>query len=151
GDALVLAYRPGPPDRPDEEQGLVLVRARNPKLLAALLDRVNAVQKESGELERLEACTHRGQTYYRRVDHKGTNYYFLRGPVLALAPHEAILRQALDQYQDAPAAAAPPLATRFRRLGVDRPLAALLVNPRAFDAALARQVAGAQGAQAVAL
>src|SRR5262245_33700854 len=29
GDALVLAYRPGPPGRPEEEQGLVLVRARD--------------------------------------------------------------------------------------------------------------------------
>src|SRR5262245_47844850 len=32
GDAVVLAYRPGPPDRPDQEQDLFLVHARNPQL-----------------------------------------------------------------------------------------------------------------------
>ena len=26
GDAVVFAYRPGPPDKPDQEQGLILVR-----------------------------------------------------------------------------------------------------------------------------
>jgi hypothetical protein len=151
GDALVLAYRPGSPAHPEQEQGLVLVRARNPKLLAGLIERINELQKDSGELEQLEARSYRGQTYYRRTDQKGTNYYFLRGPVLALAPQEAMLREALDRSQDAPSTGEPPLARRLRGLGVNRPLAALLINPRAFDPALSGQADAVQGAQAVAL
>src|SRR5262245_3193443 len=33
GDAIVLAYTPGPPGRPDDEQGLLLVHARQPQLI----------------------------------------------------------------------------------------------------------------------
>ena len=40
GDAVILAYQPGPPDRPEEEQGLLLLQARNPELLAKLMQRL---------------------------------------------------------------------------------------------------------------
>src|SRR4051812_7187739 len=37
GDAVLLAYRPGPPGKPELEQGLVLVRARTAEALAGLV------------------------------------------------------------------------------------------------------------------
>src|SRR6266542_4302428 len=67
GDAVVLAYRAGPPGKPQQEQGLLLVRAREAKTLAALVDRVNQVHKESGELKKLEEREHNGVKYFRRV------------------------------------------------------------------------------------
>ena len=54
GDAVVFAYRPGPPGKPHAEQGLVLVRARDAKLLADLIERLNTLQKVSGDLKELE-------------------------------------------------------------------------------------------------
>jgi hypothetical protein len=131
GDALVLAYKPGPPDK---EQGLVLVRARDAKTLAELIDRVNRVQKESGELKELEEREHRGLKYYKRVDRKETGYYCLRGPVLMYSGQEEMLRQALERAR-APEGAPPTAVARaLRELGAEQALLALWVNPRALDA-----------------
>src|SRR5262249_22319591 len=49
GDAVVLAYRAGPGGQAKQDQDLILLRARDPKLLAELLDRIHQVQKETGE------------------------------------------------------------------------------------------------------
>jgi len=156
GDALVLAYRPGPPGKPEEEQGLFLLRARDAKLLALLVERVNTLQKESGELNDLEQCEYHGRRYYRRVERMGENYYYLRGSVLAFAPREGILRQLIELDGEAPKDVEPPLARQFRLLGVSKSLAALWLNPRAFDAALydtafQHKAAAATGARAVVL
>src|SRR6266851_1304220 len=104
GDALVFAYRPGPADKPEAEQGLMLLRARDPKLLAELIDRFNELQRQSGELKELETLTHKDVTYYRRVDgNKASTYYLLRGPVLAFTSQEAMLREAIDREAKGPA------------------------------------------------
>src|SRR5262245_39338691 len=44
GDALVFAYRKGPPSQPEKEDGLILLHARDDKLLARLVDRINEIQ-----------------------------------------------------------------------------------------------------------
>lgn len=150
-DAFVLAYRPGPPSKPEEEEGLFLIRARDAGLLARLLARINILQKESGDLQDLQECEYRGEKYFRRVERTATSFYYLRGPVLAFAPREGILRQLIDLQRDAPRDAESPVARQLRLLGVGRPLAALWVNPRAFDAALLQKTAAATGAQAIAL
>jgi hypothetical protein len=139
GDALVLAYRPGRPGKSEDEQGLFLVRARDPVLLARLVERVNTLQKESGGLNDVEPCEYHGATYYRRSERAGANYYYLHGPVLAFAPREEILRQLIDRDREAPKDASSPVAEQFRQLGVNKCLAALWVNPRAFDAVLFEQ------------
>src|SRR5438270_4114280 len=54
GDALVLAYRPGPPGKPEEEEGLFLLRARDTKLLTRLVEQITVLQKESGDLQEVE-------------------------------------------------------------------------------------------------
>src|SRR5262249_16543112 len=45
GDAVVFAFRPGPPDKPHDDQVLFLLWARDPKALEKLVERVNALQK----------------------------------------------------------------------------------------------------------
>jgi hypothetical protein len=134
GDALVFAYRPGPPGKPDEEQGLILVRARTARALADLVDRLNKAQKESHELQELEEREHHGTRYYKRVDHKGTGYYSLRGPVLLYSGEEEMLRAALDRERVPAEKAEPAVARALREFGADRALLALWVNPRALDA-----------------
>src|SRR5260370_720059 len=80
GDAVVFAYRPGPPGKPEQDRDLSLIRARDEKLLAALIERLNAAQKESGELQTLDMRTHAGVNYYRRAERNNTSYYLLHGP-----------------------------------------------------------------------
>src|SRR5262245_38675869 len=52
GDAFVFAYRKGPPGEEGKEDGLFLLHARDPKLLAQVADRINELQTKSGELKR---------------------------------------------------------------------------------------------------
>lgn len=135
GDALVLAYRPGPPGKPEQEQGLFLVHAREPKLLAKMIDQINAKQKEAGDLKTLEEKQYKGTTYFKRTEKKATTFYFLDGPVFLFTGQENMLEEALERglaKKDGEA----PLTRRFRELGADRTLLSLWINPRAFDAQL---------------
>jgi hypothetical protein len=151
GDAVVLAYRPGPPDKPELEEGLLLIRARNTELLAELVNRLNEAQMKSGDVRQLDEHDYQDQKYFRRVEPTGENYYYLRGPILAFSPREGILRQSIELDQTAPAEGEPPIARQLRLSGVTRPLAALWVNPRSFDRALERKAADAKGFDGVAL
>jgi hypothetical protein len=151
GDAFVLAYRPGPPNKPAQEQGLFLLRARDGKLLAALIERINKLQKDSGELKELDERTYAAKTYFRRVVAGNTSFYHLNGPILAFGSHEDILRQMLDLETSVSREADSPMSRQFRLCGVDRPRAALWINPRVFEPALRQKVLAAKGAQAVAL
>lgn len=145
GDAFAFAYRPGPADKPEQEQGLFLVRARDAKKLAALVDRLNALQKQTGELKSLDEREHRGVKYARRAEPKGASYYLLRGPVLLFTGQEAMLKAAIEHDKGLSAGERPPVAKRLDELKLDKALVALLLNPRAFDDAVARGAADAPG------
>jgi hypothetical protein len=137
GGAVVFAYRPGPPGRPEEEQGLILVRGQNARVLADLVERLNKVQREEGEVRNIEERTHKGITYYRREERKAPTYYYLHGPVLMLSSQEAILQQAIEREQAMSTDTEPVIASRLRELGADDALFAIWANPRAFDADVA--------------
>jgi hypothetical protein len=140
GDALVLGYRPGPPGKPEQEEGFLLLRARNEKVLADLVERVNKVQKEEGELKELEERRHKGIVYYRRVEHdkriqrdKPPMFCYVHGPILALASQESMIRQIIDCDQVRSTNVVPEAARRLRELDAERALMAVWINPRAFD------------------
>jgi hypothetical protein len=155
GDALVLAYRPGPVQQPEQEQGLLLVRARNPKLLADLIQRLNELQKSAGDLQELEERSYHALKYYRRDEKKGIKrgdtFYYLHGPVLAFANQEQLLHQVMELDLRAPSEEESPVGRQFELMGVVKPLAALWINPRAFEPALQQKAAAAEGAQAASL
>jgi hypothetical protein len=124
GDALVLAYRPGPPGKPEQEQGVMLLRARNEKVLADLIDRANKVQKEEGELKDLDERRHNGAVYYRRREYdkrterdKPPMFYYVHGPILALSSQENMLRQVIDcdQRDAGPTPPHPTLSPKGER------------------------------------
>jgi hypothetical protein len=148
GDVVVFAYRPGPPGKPDQEQGLVLIRAHSAQTLTDLIDRLNKVRKEEGKLEKVQEQQHNGATYYRRVERTSTGYYYLHGSILAYSGQEDMLRRAIDLDQSQ--RGEPALARRLRALGLERSLLALWLNPRAFDADVEAKVArgGPTGADA---
>jgi hypothetical protein len=148
GDAFVLAYRANPPGKTDQDQGIFLLRARDAATLADFVERLNRVQKESGDLKGVEERSHAGATYFRRDERKGTNYYYVNGPVLAFSSQEAMLRGAIERDRDK-GTSEPAVARQLRQLGAEKALAALWVNPRAFDAEMAHNLEQAKGADAV--
>ncbi len=97
GDALVLAYRPGPPGKPEQEHGLILVHARDAKLLAQVVERLNQFQKESGELKEVQVREHAGQKYYQRVERNKSSFYYLRDSMLAFTGQEDMLRKVIER------------------------------------------------------
>src|SRR5262249_41388256 len=97
GDAFAFAYRPGPPGKPEGEQGMFLLRARSEKTLADLVRKLEEVQKSNGELKAVERRQYRGVEYFRRVEQKGNNYYLLRDKVLLYTAQEDLLRQAIEK------------------------------------------------------
>jgi hypothetical protein len=148
GDAFVLAYRPNPPGKTNQDQGLFLLRAQDGTILADFVERLNRVQKESGDLKELEERRHSGATYFRRSERKGDNFYYVRGPVLAFSSQEDMVRQAIERdRKEGPAD--PLVAKQLRLLGAERALAGLWINPRAFDAEMESKRQQAQGAEEV--
>ncbi len=150
GDALVLAYRPGPPGKPGQEQGVLLLRARNEKVLVELIESINKVQKDEGELKTVEQCRHKDVVYYRRLEHvkraegdKPSTFYYLHGPILAVSPQEDMIRQIIDLDYIQVANAVPESVRRLSELDAERALLAVWVNPRAFDAELNAKIAAA--------
>jgi hypothetical protein len=148
GDVFVLAYRANPPGKTDQDQGLFLLRARDAGTLADFVERLNRVQKESGDLKAVEERSHSGATYFRREERKGDTFYYVHGPVLAYSSQEAMLRRAIERDRDK-GDAEPAVAKQLRQLGAERALAALWINPRAFDAEMAHNLEQAKGAEAV--
>jgi hypothetical protein len=136
GDAMVFAFRPGPPDKSHDDQILFLLRARDPQALAKLVDRVNALQKAGGEVKGVEVRLEGPQRYYHRVAAKAAPFYALDGPVLAVSSDETFLREALAcRLRDT--ATQPLVGQRLRQLlGTEKRLASLWINPRAFDGAV---------------
>src|SRR5436309_9288195 len=129
GDAVVLAYTPGPPGQPEKEQGLLLAHARRADLLAALFERLNEAQKKAGEVTAIEARTHRGQSYQvRRKAKDAHEYYCIRGPILILSDKEEALTRALDRAIGDVSSEPPALARRLDTLGVGRSLAVCWLN-----------------------
>lgn len=154
GDAVVFAYLPNPPGQTDQDQGLMLLRARDPRLLERLVTRINQIQEAAGELRQLEAREHNGRKYFRRAKAEGKGpdeFLFVQGPVLAFSTQEGLLRRALDLDRTAPAADTrrPFVAEQLRLLVPETALASLWLNPRAFDAELQAKARAAVGAEAV--
>lgn len=149
GDAVVLAYRPGPPGQPDREQGLFLLKARNADLLAQIVSKVNASQKEAGQLKDLEVRRYGDMEYTCRVEQKEKNFYYLHGQIFAFSSSEDMVKAVLDRQRRALGKGEPLVARHLHRLEADKALLSLWMNPRAFDAELDHKIANLEGAGAL--
>jgi hypothetical protein len=135
GDLVVFAYRPPPPGRPNDEQGLVLLQARDPALLAQVIERLNQAQTQANELKELTEIEYQGTKFFRRVEAAKTSYYLLQGPLLAFSSQEDLIRKVIDLKRDK-TAANPSLIRQLEYARAAQALAVLWLNPRAFDADL---------------
>jgi hypothetical protein len=139
GDALVFTYRKkGAPGQPETEDGLVLLHARDAKLLARLVDRINHLQTKAGELKAVEPVDGKDGKYFRRVmTGKGGpgGFYAVRDHQLLFSINEPLLKETLAK-RAAPGKGEPPVAGRMKKLGVSDSPVVWLINPRSFDADL---------------
>jgi hypothetical protein len=131
GETLILAYSPGPRNKPGDERGLFLLHVHKPERLVQVIDRLNEAQTRSGEV-RLTELHHKGNTYYRRVQTGKTQYYSIKGSLAAVATKEEIIQAFLDR-RSAPAKD-NPWAKRLQRAGAESAIVTMFVNPRMLDA-----------------
>ena len=126
----------------------MLVRAATASVLSRLVEKINKAQKKDGSLTELQECPYKGTTYFRRVEPNQTNYYYIRGPGIAVHGPGGHAAAGARRGPQAAADAEPTLARRLREIGADRAVLALWLNPRAFDASLEAKAAKAEGADA---
>ena len=147
GDAVVYAFQPGAPDKPDDDAGVLLVKARNPKTLAKLIDDLNDAQKQAGELKALTERKFGELAYFRREKSDGVaEYYFVREGVFAFSRDERLVKRVLALDAAPPKHA--PLVEAYDRLGLTKAALAFLFNPRPLDADFQARIAAAPDAPA---
>lgn len=149
GGEVVLAYRPGPPDHPEQEQGAILIRAPDAALLAKFVQRFNDAQMKAGDVTKIEPRAFGGLQYHCRVQPGRSQFYYLNGPVLVFTSEEPFLQRILKRVRGLRPDGS--IEKQMRLLGTDTGLARLWVNPRAFEAALAEKVNRTKGPEAVPL
>jgi hypothetical protein len=145
GDAVVLAYWPGPAGRPELEQGLVMIRTRDAQVLTGLIGTFLDVLKKTGISTPLESRKYNDVDYSLWNDGKRTTFFYARDAVAILSHHEDLLRRVIDLDRQ-PAGKGDRLVSRqLQRLGLDKALAALWINPRAFEPEMEQKAAEAAG------
>ncbi len=142
GDSVVVAFKQGPPDKPEQEDGIILVHARDEKLLAEVVERINQAQKEGNELRDV----HKEKGIFRRELTNGNNeYFFVQKNILAFSAKKQLVQDAYDRI------AFPPkenkIANEFQKLGIGQSLVGFWLNPRSFDDDLQAQAKTAKGSE----
>ncbi len=130
GDTLVLSYSPGPKSRPDDERGLFLLHVHKPERLNSVVDKLNDAQEKSGELH-LTKLQFKGSTYFRRIQGKKNQYYFIQGSLAAVTTREEILRDVINRLPTKSKDHA--WAKRFQRAGAESAFLTMCINPRAVE------------------
>ena len=143
GDALVLCYQPGPPGKPEAERGIAMLKARDPAKLAALVNKLNALQKSSGELASIDEKVHRGQAYFKRSKGEaGGEYYLLADGLFVFAAQESSIQSVIERRLEAKSESGA-VAKSVARLGVEKSFLYCWFNPRRLDADVKAHVAAA--------
>ncbi len=145
GDAVVLVYQPGPGNAPELARGLLLASPRDRPLMVRLVDSLNANQRRSGELTRLDKKGRRGLEYIARNFKPGTRlaefYAHLDDGTFAWSNSEALIHGVIDRK----VGGGPSLKENSAFLGVrsalpDKALASLFVNPRLVERTMAASI-----------
>ena len=124
GDAVVLGRTGRPYPTTQQEQGLLLVRARRADLLKKLVDALNDHQFKNKELSRLEERQHEGVKYHLRKDQRSEHFLLIDGNLLAFTGKESLVKRIIDQRQ-APANKKNVIAQQLNPAGPPGPGRAL--------------------------
>ena len=136
GDAIVLAYMPGPAGKPDAELGVILISPRKPEVMAKLIEKLNDLQQKSGEIKAVRERTYKGLTFVEREKVDGAlEYYQLSDGVFAFTGQLGGIHGVVDRQVAKPSS---PSSVRraIDRLGLEKRMAVAWFNPRSFDAEL---------------
>jgi|GEM_PF-1046727 len=135
GDAIVFAFRPAPVNHPDQEQGLLLIRPRNLDRLKKCLDKLNELQKASGELREVRTRSYRDSTYHIREKSDAVEYYLIREGLFAFTGQEQAMRSLIDQVHLScrPDAPLSPIHEARQRLDLESAFVVCWFQPRVFD------------------
>jgi hypothetical protein len=142
GDAVVLAYWPGLPDR---EQGMIMVRARSALQLARVVSRLPEVLKKSAKANPPETRRYQGVTYWFWQEGERSHFSYLKRNIFVVTHQEALLHRVIDRDRQAPAEEEPAIARQLRLLAVDKALATLWINPRYFEPEIEQKAAQPPG------
>ncbi|MFO0811124.1 MAG: hypothetical protein U0746_21045 [Gemmataceae bacterium] len=146
GDAVLLTFTPGPPDKPELDSGLFALYARDPALLARLVERLNVTQQQSGEIIDIQQREHGGVRYWqRRKKAEDIEFVAVRGSLFLLADKEAAIHAAIDRGTSSGSSA---VGRRIGELGLVASPIVWWLNPRAFDPALRHKLATTSGTDA---
>jgi len=101
GDSVALALI-APSNSPADARGLLVLRARDPKLLNRLIDRINETQKTNGELAAIAEHKRGDSTYFTREFHQGSgrpNESFVTFPdgTFALSNSNSLIEWVIDR------------------------------------------------------
>ena len=142
GDAFLLTLQQAPSGRPDESQGLLLVKPRDRPLIERLLKALNDAQLRDGELAGVEARSKGTVRYsvrlFKAAGRPPEYYVLLEGGELAWSNSEAMILGVIDRRASGgPGLGDDPSFRKVRRGLPDRALASLFVNPRLLEHAMA--------------
>lgn len=132
GGTAALAYRKPTATDTAKEAGVLILRSPEPKALKKLVDRINELQTQSGELKTLEQVT-KPNSYVKRVktdQAASAEYYSLVEGLLIFSPNEIILNEILNNLKKTTSSVAERQQATLA--DPDAPLT-LLINPRSFD------------------
>ena len=142
---MVVALRlpPGRPFDPGQAQGILVLKAGNPALLKRLVDLVNTIQKQNGELAAVVERVRGDVSYFVREfpagsDHLPEAYVTFPDGTFAISNFGGLIADLIDRKAAKPVAGSPGPASladlpRFQSLDHKLPgraLARLYVDPR---------------------
>jgi hypothetical protein len=134
GQAVVYAFHPAEPGKPETEFTTLLIRPRDQAVLKRLGERLEKLQVASGELVATRPREYGGVTYsVRERAGKPDEFACLTGGILVLSGREAVVRGVIDRLH-APQEPSDGTLPKWLALDDGRSTVAVIFNPRAFDA-----------------
>ena len=134
GDAVILSFQPGPPGRPDQGRGVLLVRPRDrawssaPESLERRTDEIRRAGGRRGTVEGVPVL--QGSQVQTGRSPLG-NYILLDDGSFAWSNSEALIQGVIDrEWTPGSGLGDDPSFQKVRRGLPDRPFISLFVNPR---------------------
>lgn len=144
GQVAAFAYTPAQEQPANPQSSLLVIAPRRPARLQALVQRLNELQIQSGEVSTVEQRQQGQWTYFvRKKGQSEAEYYAFSHGLFLFSPGESELQAALQRLEATKTAS--PWRKRWQRWGWTDMTAIVAVEPRSWDAQWTRRIEQAQG------
>jgi hypothetical protein len=144
GQVVAFAYTPARDQPASPHSSLLVIAPRRPARLQALVQRLNELQIQSGEVSTVEQRQQGQWTYFvRKKGQAEGEYYAFSHGLFLFSPGESELRAALQRLEASETAS--PWRKRWQRWGWTDMTAIVAVEPRSWDAQWTHRIEQAQG------